>query len=104
MVDAQTGITSYFEWAIVATALSVIAFSLLSDNRTGRGVLSIVAAGIATFGCYLTLRGSLVGFDAAFIPTWAWYLSLLGGVLLLVLGLSDLGLRARRWAASETGT
>mgnify|MGYP000569076088 CR=1 FL=1 len=98
----QTGVTSYFEWAILATGLGVIAFSLRSDNRIGRGALSVVAGGLASFTCYLTLRNSVVGFNAAYIPTWAWYLSLLGGVLLLALGLYDLGLRTRRWAVSET--
>jgi hypothetical protein len=90
MPNMEGGIATNLEWAVVGAGLSVITVSLLIKQRIIQGIVAILTGGLTVLVCYSTIRRNLVGFNGPFLPTWAWYFTLICGGLLVCIGASDL--------------
>ncbi|WP_255167073.1 hypothetical protein [Natrononativus amylolyticus] len=87
--EMNAGISGYSLLLVVAM-LAVL--SLLVVGRDRRRSLATALAGtfVFTVGLYYVLATPLIGFDATFVPTTGWYLTVAGGLLLAAVGLAGL--------------
>ena len=76
-----------FDFALIGLAGLVLGFRAVSSRKRLQSVFTVLTgAGMVLF-CVLYLPGSsLTGFGATFVPALGWYLTVLGGVLLAVVG------------------
>ncbi|WP_255191752.1 hypothetical protein [Natronobeatus ordinarius] len=78
------------EYSILLLLPAVAVLVLLVRGRDDRlQSLGILCSGIVALSLplYYLSTTSLAGFGSTFVPTYGWYLSVAGGVLLTILGL-----------------
>jgi len=74
-----------FDFALLGFVALVLVFRVSSRKGLQSVVTLLTGVGTVLF-CGLYLSGSLTGFTATFVPALGWYLTVLGGVLLTVVG------------------
>ncbi|MDL0120491.1 hypothetical protein PNQ29_12250 [Halobacterium salinarum] len=75
-----------FDFALLGLVGLVLLSRVGSRKRLQTAITLLTGVGIALFCASYLSGSSLAGFDSTFVPALGWYLTVLGGVLLTVVG------------------